>query len=115
MQIVGLHTSTNWKQGVSNNFPNNQMIWTHVFIAHIQELVELNATVRKGTECPLLLEVGGDLRVGNGGVSLQHSSSIFPLLDPALNIPSSSLLDAVGNVENVRKSISGGVPNQFVA
>ena len=45
---------------------------THLFIAQIQELVKLNSTVGEGTEGPLLLEVGGDLRVGNGGVSLQQ-------------------------------------------
>ena len=43
---------------------------TDLFIAQIQELVKLNSTVGEGTEGPLLLEVGGDLRVGNGGVSL---------------------------------------------
>ena len=45
---------------------------TDLFIAQIQELVKLNSTVGEGTEGPLLLEVGGDLRVGNGGVSLQQ-------------------------------------------
>ena len=45
---------------------------TDLFVAQIQELVKLNSTVGEGTEGPLLLEVGGDLRVGNGGVSLQQ-------------------------------------------
>jgi len=42
------------------------MSWrTHLLVAHVQELIELNATVGEGTESPLLLEISGDLRVGN--------------------------------------------------
>ena len=47
--------------------------YAHLLIAQVKELVELNTTVREGTERPLLLEVGGDLGVGNGGISLQKS------------------------------------------
>ena len=46
-------------------------IHAHLLIAQVKELIELNTTVREGTERPLLLEVGGDLGVGNGGISLQ--------------------------------------------
>jgi len=42
------------------------MSWrTHLLVAHVQELIELNATVGEGTESPLLLEISGDLRVSN--------------------------------------------------
>lgn len=44
--------------------------WTHLFVGKVKELVELDATVGEGTEGPPLLEVGGDLGVGNGGISL---------------------------------------------
>ena len=44
--------------------------YAHLLIAQVKELIELNTTVREGTERPLLLEVGGDLGVGNGGISL---------------------------------------------
>ena len=37
---------------------------THVFIAHVEKLVQLDTTVREGTEGPPLLELGGE-----GGVS----------------------------------------------
>ena len=52
---------------------------TDLFIAQIQELVKLNSTVGEGTEGPLLLEVGGDLGVGNGGIGLRQ---------PRKNVPS---------------------------
>ena len=49
---------------------------THLLIAQIQELVELNTTVRERTERPLLLELGGEGGVGNFGVGLQTSRKI---------------------------------------
>ena len=52
-------------------------IFTHLFVAQIQELVELNTPVRERTEGPLLLEVGGDLGVGNGGISLSSPQQTF--------------------------------------
>ena len=43
--------------------------WTYIFVAHIQEFVELNASVRKRAEATLLLHVGSDLGVGNVSLS----------------------------------------------
>lgn len=43
---------------------------THVLIAQIQELLELDTTVRESTEGSLFLELGGDGGIGNTGVSL---------------------------------------------
>ena len=43
---------------------------THVLVLHVQELLKLDAPIRERAERPLLLEVGGDLGVGNGGISL---------------------------------------------
>ena len=43
---------------------------TYLLIAQVKELVKLDTTVRERAERPLLLEVGGDLGVGNGGISL---------------------------------------------
>lgn len=48
----------------------SEKLKTHIFIAQIQELFKLDSTVGEGTEGSLLLEVGGDLGVGNGGISL---------------------------------------------
>lgn len=44
---------------------------THLLVAQVQKLVKLDTAVRERAERPLLLEVGSDLRVGNGGISLQ--------------------------------------------
>ena len=43
---------------------------THLLVAQVQELVKLNSAVGEGAERALLLEVGSDLGVGNGGISL---------------------------------------------
>lgn len=43
---------------------------THLLVAQVQKLVELDSAVRERAERALLLEVGSDLGVGNGGVSL---------------------------------------------
>lgn len=43
---------------------------THLFVGQVKELIKLDTTVGEGTEGPPLLEVGGDLGVGNGGISL---------------------------------------------
>ena len=43
----------------------------HIFIAHVQQFVQLDSTVGESAERPLLLEVGSDLRVGNRRVSLR--------------------------------------------
>lgn len=43
---------------------------THLLVAQVQELIKLNTTVRERAERPLLLEVGGDLGVGDGGIGL---------------------------------------------
>ena len=56
--------------------------YAHLLIAQVKELIELNTTVREGTERPLLLEVGSDLGVGNGGISLRK---------PRKNVPSAPL------------------------
>jgi hypothetical protein len=46
---------------------------THVLIAQIQELLELNTAVRKGAEGSFLFELGGDGGIGNAGVSLGNT------------------------------------------
>jgi hypothetical protein len=38
---------------------------TYLLIAQIEELVELDSTVGKRTECTLLLEISSDLWVGD--------------------------------------------------
>jgi hypothetical protein len=38
---------------------------THVLIAQVQELLELDTTVRESTEGSLFLELGGDGGIGN--------------------------------------------------
>jgi hypothetical protein len=42
----------------------------YIVIRHVQEFFELNSTIRKRAECPLLLEVGGDLGIGDFSLSL---------------------------------------------
>ena len=39
---------------------------THLFVGKVEQLLELDATVRECAEGPLFLEVGRDLRVGDG-------------------------------------------------
>lgn len=36
---------------------------THVFIVHVEQLVEFYPTIGKSPECSLLLEIGSDLGV----------------------------------------------------
>jgi len=49
-----------------------------LLIAQIQKFIELNPTVGEGTEGSLLLEVGSDLGVSNGGIShLVLSARVF--------------------------------------
>ena len=55
---------------------------THLLIAQIQELVELNTTVRERTERPLLLELGGEGGVGDVSVSLQMPSQTVSIFLP---------------------------------
>ena len=55
---------------------------THLLIAQIQELVELNTTVRERTERPLLLELSGEGGVGDVSVSLQMSSQTVSIFLP---------------------------------
>ena len=38
---------------------------THIFIAHVEELVKLDSAVRKGTEGTLLLEISSQSRICN--------------------------------------------------
>jgi hypothetical protein len=38
---------------------------THLLVAQIEELVELDSTVRKCAECTFLLEISSDLRIGD--------------------------------------------------
>lgn len=45
-------------------------VHTHLLVTEVQKLVELNTTVGESTERPPLLEVGGELGVGYGGISL---------------------------------------------
>lgn len=66
---IGIPQRTGRLQGSESNQIN--ILNTHLLVAQVQELVELNTTVGESTERPLLLEVGGDLGVGNGGISLQ--------------------------------------------
>jgi hypothetical protein len=54
---------------------NTRISNTHLLIAQIQELVQLNSTVRERAEGSLLLEISGDLGIGNRGISLLTSSS----------------------------------------
>jgi hypothetical protein len=49
---------------MGQNKYKEEMAQTYIFVVHVKELVELNSTVREGTECTLLLEVGGQLRIG---------------------------------------------------
>jgi len=42
--------------------------FNELLVVEIQELLELNATVREGSECPFFLELGGNSGVG----SLRH-------------------------------------------
>jgi hypothetical protein len=59
-----IHTSTSCEQDlVSKNQGEGRS--TNLLVAEIQELLELNATVRKGTEGSFFLELSGDLGVGN--------------------------------------------------
>ena len=51
---------------------------TYLLIAQIQELVQLNSTVRERAEGSFLLEISGDLGIGNGGISLQNPGSTSP-------------------------------------
>ena len=55
---------------------------THLLIAQIQELVELNTTVRERTERPLLLELSGEGGVGDVSVSLQMPSQTVSIFLP---------------------------------
>ncbi len=63
---------------------------THLLVAEVQKLVELDTTVRERAERPPLLEVGGDLGVGNGGISLhiapENAPSALPRLPSHTNI-----------------------------
>lgn len=49
---------------MSQNKYKEDKAQTYIFVVHVKELVELNSTVREGTECTLLLEVGGQLGIG---------------------------------------------------
>ena len=55
---------------------------THLLIAQIQELVELNTTVRERTERPLLLELSGEGGVGDVSVSLEMPSQTVSIFLP---------------------------------
>ena len=70
---------------------------TYLLVAKVQELVELNAAVGEGAERPLLLEVGGHLGVGNGGISLASGRpfSIPPSYAMTLSIGSTHHLEIV--------------------
>jgi hypothetical protein len=64
-----IRTSTSCKEGeVSKNQDHSRSRGTNLLVVEIQELLELNATVREGSECPFFLELGGNSGVG----SLRH-------------------------------------------
>lgn len=61
-----IHTSTSCKKSkVNQNHSRSQGQSTDLLIAEIQEFIELDATIREGSEGPFFLEVGSDLGVGN--------------------------------------------------
>lgn len=59
------HTSTNCRGLISDISRLVTAVYTHLLVAQVQELVELNTPVGEGTEGPPLLEVGGDLGVSD--------------------------------------------------
>ena len=61
-----MHASTSWKgREVSKNRDHIQSRGTDLLVVKVQELLELNATVRKGSEGPFFLELGGNSGVGS--------------------------------------------------
>ena len=74
---------------------------THLLVAQVQELVELNPAVGEGAERPLLLEVGSDLGIGNSGISLSPETALI------VRIP--LLVDNSGNNHQRRGSTTIGL------
>ena len=68
-----LPTSTNCEK--FSNMDTDLDEYTHILIAEIQELVELYSTERECAEGSLLLDLGGESGVGDGGISLDKSSN----------------------------------------
>lgn len=69
--------------------------WTHLLVAQVQELVELDAAVGEGTEGPPLLEVGGDLGVSDISLDRKVSTSACG----AAGLPD-HVVDVLGGLED---------------